>query len=82
MSGWTWLGLVTLICGGAFANGVRFARADDRLATRAAPSMDAPRVRGFGLLFMIAAPIMWLFFAAMLFGLFGPIPGLPLIRFN
>jgi hypothetical protein len=82
VSGWALLAIVTLICAGGFANGMRFSRADDRLAARAAPSMDAARVRRFGLVFMIAAPLMWLFFAAMLFGLFGPVHGLPLVRFN
>ena len=76
-SGWTMLGLGTLVCIGAFANGLRFARLGKPL-----PANDPAGIkrRMFGMLMMTAAPLFWLLFAATCFGLFGPVRNIQTIQ--
>ena len=78
-SGWLMLALGTLVCLGLFANGMRFARLGQPLP------QDNPgeiKRRMIGLLFMSLAPIFWLLFAAICFGLFGPIRNIQPISFH
>lgn len=70
MSGWLFLSIVTLICLGVFANGLRFSRGAERFATRL--RQPPANVRRIGRIFMFAAPIFWLFVLALCLGLFGP----------
>ena len=82
--GRVFLGIATLICIGNFANGVRFSRmtenpwAQKRLFGLRIEGWDMPvaKLRRMGLLFMVTAPIFWLFVVAMCFGLFGPVEGI------
>ena len=90
MNGWIFLGIVTLICVGAFLNGVRFVRTTEnpwtgkQLFGMPVSGSDWPieKVRRMGLLFMIAAPLFLLLTAALCFGLLGPIEGIQTIQFN
>jgi hypothetical protein len=72
ISGWMMLGLTTLICMGLFANGVRFARLREPFANLPEGGRAQLALRLYGRLAMVTAPILWLFFAAVCFGLFGP----------
>jgi hypothetical protein len=89
VSGWLFLAIATVICAGVFLNGVRFARMEaNPWAGRrlfglpvAGSRYSAERVRFTGKLNMILAPVIWLFIAAMCFGLLGPINGIHLIKF-
>ena len=78
-SGWTMLGLGTLICAGGFANGVRFARLG-----RPLPADNPAEIkrRMFGMLIMTAAPLFWLLWAAACFGLFGPVRNIQTIQLH
>ena len=78
-SGWTMLGLGTLVCAGGFANGLRFARLG-----RPLPHGDVAEIkrRMIGMLIMAAAPLFWLLFAAICFGLFGPVRNIQTIQFH
>jgi len=78
-SGWTMLGLGTLICVGGFANGLRFARLGQPL-----PANDPAEIkrRMFGMIFMVSAPLFWLLFAAICFGLFGPLRNIQTIQLH
>jgi len=78
MSGWAFLAIATLICAGVFANGVRFRRSDDRLAARL--RLPVEQLRRIGGLFIVAAPLAWLLFAALCFGLLGRIKGISTIQ--
>ncbi|MES2046511.1 MAG: hypothetical protein V4475_21785 [Pseudomonadota bacterium] len=78
------LGIVTLVCIGVFLNGLRFLRmatqprAERRILGLPAQSSHLPddRLRAFGRLQMAVAPLAWLFFVALCFGLLGPIKGI------
>lgn len=78
------LATVTLVCIGVFLNGLRFLRmatqprAERRIMGLPAQSAHLPdaRLRSFGRLQMAAAPLAWLFFVALCFGLLGPIKGI------
>ena len=78
------LGIVTLICAASFANGVRFVRMAEnplpkkRLFGLPMQGSDMPvdQMRRLGLIFMVGAPLAWLFFVALCFGLFGPVQGI------
>jgi hypothetical protein len=84
MSGALFLGVAALICAGAFFNGLRFARAQrNPLAGKTLlglPVQGSTRpvedIRRMGLLLMIAAPLALLVFAALCFGLLGPVDGI------
>lgn len=88
-NGWVFLGIVTLICTGGFVNGIRFSRvtrnpwAGRKLGPFAVKGseLSADKVRLMGRVQMIAAPIFWLLFVAIIFGLFGPINGIKIIQF-
>ena len=89
-SGWTFLAITALICIGAFLNGVRFARmktnpwAGKRVLGQPVAGHDMPlaRVRLLGWLQIIAAPMLLLIFAAIAFGLLGPIDGIDIISLH
>jgi hypothetical protein len=78
-SGWTMLGLATLICIGLFANGLRFARLGSPL-----PHGNPAEIkrRMIGMLFMTTAPLFWLLFASFCFGLFGPVRNIQTIQLH
>ncbi len=78
-SGWTMLGLGTLICAGLFANGVRFARLGSPLP---ADNPAEIKRRMIGMIFMTLAPLFWLLFAAICFGLFGPVRNIQTIQLH
>lgn len=81
------LAMVTLVCIGVFLNGLRFLRmatqprAERRIMGLPAQSAHLPddRLRAFGRLQMAVAPLAWLFFVALCFGLLGPIKGITII---
>ncbi|MGN6268311.1 MAG: hypothetical protein ACTHM0_00275 [Sphingomonas sp.] len=79
MSGWLFLAIATLICLGVFANGVRFSRGAERLATRL--RQPPAKVRQIGQIFMVAAPVFWLLVLALCLGVFGPVPNIQPIQF-
>jgi len=79
-SGAQFLGIASLICAGLFLVGLRFARrtTPPHLPFKFAeglvdPAQKLRRSRRAGRLFMIVAPLAWIFFAAMAFGLLGPV---------
>jgi hypothetical protein len=85
------LGIATLICIGAFLIGLRFSRMSEEkiLDSRTHVEMPAFLVRGrshveqvhlFGRMMMIAALLFLLFFAALSFGIFGPVEGIQTIK--
>ena len=84
------LAIAGLICLGVFLNGIRFARmtrnpwAGKKLFGMDVEGADLPvsRVRLFGFVQVIAAPLFVLFFAALCFGLLGPVEGINPIRFQ
>jgi len=82
-SGWTMLALATLICAGLFANGLRFARLGESFDKALAEGGRAQLSRRLiGRLFMVTAPLFWLLFAAICFGLFGPLPNIQIIQLH
>lgn len=90
MSGWIFLGIVTLICAGVFLNGVRFSRMTENPWTGkslfgmpvSGSQLPIEKVRRMGLLFMIAAPLFLLLFAIACFGLLGPVQGIETIKLS
>ena len=90
IDGRLFLALAALICLGAFLNGVRFARltrnpaAGQTLLGMPLRGADMPveRLRLFGAVQMIAAPLALSFFAALSFGLLGPVEGIQAIQFK
>jgi hypothetical protein len=76
-SGWLMLGLGTLVCLGLFANGMRFARLGQPLP---ADNPGEIKRRMIGMIFMTLAPLFWLLFAAVCFGLFGPVQNIRTIE--
>ena len=89
-SGWTFLGLSTLISIGVFLNGVRFARMTENPWTGksllgqpvSGSEMPLERIKLFGKIQMILAPLFLLVIAAMCFGLFGPVDGIETIKLH
>ncbi|TPG18517.1 hypothetical protein EAH87_10415 [Sphingomonas koreensis] len=79
MNGWLFLAIVTLLCLGVFANGLRFSRGADRFASQLGQS--PANVRRIGQLFIMAAPLFWLITLALCLGLFGPVPNIQPIQF-
>ena len=81
MSPTLFLVIVSLICVGVFLNGVRFARMDRNpwagrtMFGQPVSGHDLPikKVKMLGRIQMIAAPIFFLIFAAMIGGMFGPV---------
>lgn len=88
VDGRIFLGLVSFICIGVFLNGLRFSRmtknpwAGKSILGQPVEGGDMPieRIKGIGRLQMIAAPLFWLFFIALSFGLLGPVNGITLIN--
>ncbi|MFL9840545.1 hypothetical protein ABS767_06175 [Sphingomonas sp. ST-64] len=82
------LALSGLMCLGVFLNGVRFARmtrnpwAGMKLFGQDVQGSDlsVERVRLLGWLQAIAAPLIFVFFAALAFGLLGPVEGIETIQ--
>jgi len=83
VSGWIMLGLGTLICTGVFANGLRFARMRESFS-RTLPEGGRGQLsrRLAGHMLMVAAPLFWLLWAAMCFGLLGPIRNIQTIQLH
>ncbi|HEY0027012.1 MAG TPA: hypothetical protein VGC35_04010 [Allosphingosinicella sp.] len=90
-SGLLFLGASSLICVGGFLAGLRFARMPEERVLAGGVQMELPAflVRGrsrveqvhlFGRTLMIAAPLLLLFFAALSFGLLGPVDGIETIK--
>jgi hypothetical protein len=87
VDGRLFLGMVTLLDIAVFLNGVRFLRmagqppAERRILGLPAQSSHLPaeRLRLFGRLQMLAAPLAWLFFVALCLGMLGPIRGVTLL---
>jgi len=88
MSGTLLLTVVTFICIGSFLNGLRFMRMRtnpwaDRIVFGQPVSggdWSMVQIKRFGLAQMVAAPIFWLFAAALSFGML-PAEGIHPIRF-
>jgi len=84
------LAIAGLICLGVLLNGIRFARmtrnpwAGKKLFGFDVEGSELPigRVRLIGLVQAVAAPLFFLFFAALCFGLLGPVDGIAPIRFQ
>jgi hypothetical protein len=81
-SGWM-LGLGTLICAGMFANGLRFARMRESFGQALAEGGRRQLSRRLaGRMLMVAAPLFWLLWAAMCFGLLGPVRNIQTIQLH
>lgn len=88
IDGWLFLAIATAIGVGVFLNGPRFSRmtqnprANKTLAGMpiAGSEMSIARVRLIGVIQMIIAPLMWLLFVALCFGLMGPVQGIKIIQ--
>ena len=76
MSGWLFLGVVTLICAMDFIIGLRFVRAEDPPVGAPPDGPSAAQRRKVGWMFLIFAPVLWLITASIALGLFGPVPGI------
>jgi hypothetical protein len=85
------LGVSSLICFGGFLVGLRFWRMSEETIHSGRLQMELPafivrgrtpveQVRLFGRIMMIAAPLFLLFFAALSFGLLGPVDGIKTIE--
>ncbi|MEP9358283.1 hypothetical protein [Sphingomonas sp. KR3-1] len=86
MSGAVLLGIITLVLAGDLAIAAWFLRraraAESDVGAPPLPGgADPAAVRRFARTMFIAAPAMWLFFAALTFGLFGPVNGITPITF-
>jgi hypothetical protein len=86
MSGALLLGIVTLILVADMLIALRFRRMADRGesdvgAPPKAGGVDPAVARRVSRLMLIAAPLTWLFFVALSFGLFGPIGNITPIQF-
>ena len=91
MSGWLFLAVTALICLGAFLNGVRFTRMPENQVQSDRTAIELPSwlarnrtkveaARLVGRIQMIAAPLFLIFFAALSFGLLGPVDGIQTIK--
>ena len=94
VDGWVFLVLSFLISVGAFLNGLRFARMTDEEALdrrvliegalafsrRGRPQTKGDAARLFGRVSMIAAPIFFLFVAALCLGLLGSVADIAIIK--
>lgn len=86
MSGAVLLAIVSLICMADLLIALRFSRLADRVDSNvgAAPrrtGSDPAAMRRFARIMFIAAPLMWLFFVALTFGLLGPVGNITPIKF-
>jgi len=81
-SGWTMWAIGTLICLAALANGVRFARKPADTFERIPGGRGTPSPRTLGRVIIIAAPLFWLFWTALWFGLFGPVQNIQTIQLH
>jgi len=86
MNGALLLGLVSLVCFADVLIALRFKRLADRADSNVgtAPKVggtDPTAARRFARVMLIVAPLMWLFFVALTFGLFGPVGGITPIKF-
>lgn len=82
ISGWTMWAIGTLVCLAAFANGVRFARKPADTFDRLPGGRAAPSPQMIGRLFLIAAPLFWLLWTAICFGLLGPVQNIQTIQLH
>ena len=86
MSGVYFLGIVTLVLAVDMLIALRFLRMADRTesdvgAAPKASSIDPAAARRFARIMLIATPIIWLFFVAFSFGLFGSTGNIIPIKF-
>ena len=86
MSGAVLLGVVTLVCVADLLIALRFLRKADQADSNvgAAPrgnGSDPAVMRSFARIMFIVAPLMWLFFVALTFGLLGPVGNITPITF-
>jgi hypothetical protein len=82
-SGWTMLALGTSISAGLFANGMRAARLRESFSQALAAGGRGQLARRLaGRMIMVAAPLFWLLWAAMCFGLLGPIRNIQTIQLH
>ena len=89
-NGWTFLAIGTLISIGVFLNGWRFARmtenpwAGKTMLGQPVSGHDWPigKLRLFGKVSMIAAPLFLVVWAALCFGWLGPVDGIQTIDFG
>ena len=87
-SGWVFLALNALICAGVFLNGWRFSRMTQNpwggktLFGLPVEGHDLPieKIRRFGIMQMVFAPLFLALVAALCFGLLGPVNGIETIR--
>ncbi len=79
MNGWLFLAIVSLITLAVFLNGLRFSRMTK--SPFASAGMTPKQLQRAGKFQMLAAPILWLLFALMIFGVFGPVEGVSTIKF-
>lgn len=89
-NGWLFLAIATLICIGAFFNGLRFARMtknpwkDRRLFGMPVEGQDMPieKIRWMGRVQMIFAPLFLILVICLVFGVLGPVDGISIIKFH
>ena len=90
MNGWIFLGITAAICVAAFLNGLRFSRMTKNPWTGKSMlgmpveggQMPLERLRMFGRLQMLAAPLFLILAGALCFGLLGPVEGIETIKLN
>lgn len=86
MSGTVFLGIMSLVCVTDMVIALWFLRLANRAegnvgAPRPAGQVDPVKARQFARIMFIIAPLMWLFFVALTFGLFGPVGNITPITF-
>jgi hypothetical protein len=81
--GWEMFAFGTVICLGTFVHGIRMVRRPDQAVDRMPGGMGrGPSLRGIGRIFIVAAPLFWLLWTAILFGFFGPVPNIQTIQLH
>jgi hypothetical protein len=80
VSGWLFLAICTLICIGAFLNGLRFARIVFSMPVEGA-QLSVASINRFGHVQMVMSPLFLSIVIALVFGLFGPVDGVQVIQF-
>lgn len=85
MSGAVLLGVISLVSATDIVIALYFKRLADRAesdvgAPRPVGQIDPVKARRFANLMLITAPLMWLFFVALTFGLFGPVGSITPIK--
>jgi hypothetical protein len=82
MSGWLFLVIVSAISVGVFLNGIRFSRMTESPFGQSmfGTGLSIEQLQRGGKLQMLLAPVIWLLFVLLIFGVFGPVEGISTIQ--